>query len=127
QSGAVVVIDVPTGEVLAYVASADFFDAARSGQVDSARARRSPGSALKPFLYALAFEQGRAPATVVADVPMHFSTPTGDYSPRNYDGRFHGPVSLRTALGSSYNLPAVELLSQVGPGALLTRLRDLGL
>jgi penicillin-binding protein 1C len=126
-NGSVVVLDVPTGEVLAYVGSVDYFDAKNAGQVDGARARRSPGSALKPFAYALAFEHGDAPSTVVADVPVHYDTPTGDYAPRNYDGRFHGPVSLRTALACSYNIPAVRLVERHGVTTLHRRLQQLGL
>jgi len=89
---------------------------------------RQPGSTLKPFTYALAFEQGFTPATVLADVPSHFPTAEGGvvYTPRNYDGGYRGPLRARLALAGSENVPAVALLSKVGPPALLRLLRGAG-
>ena len=86
---------------------------------------RQPGSTLKPFTYALAFEQGFTPATVLADVPSHFPTAEEGivYTPRNYDGGYRGPLRARLALAGSENVPAVALLSKVGPPALLRLLR----
>jgi len=128
KDAAVVVLDVPTGEVLAYEGSGDYFDPLRSGAVDGAATPRQPGSALKPFTYALAFERGFTPASVLPDVPSHFPTaePGVAYAPRNYDGVFRGPLRARAALAGSVNVPAVWLLSQVGVPDLLERLRDLG-
>ena len=89
---------------------------------------RQPGSALKPFTYALAFEKGFTPASVLPDVPLHFPTakPGVVYSPRNYDGRYRGPLLARAALAGSENVPAVALASDVGVPDLLRFLRRAG-
>ena len=127
-AASVVVLDNATGDVLAYVGSPDFWDEQHGGQNDGARASRQPGSTLKPFLYELAMERlGFDPSTILPDVELHLPTGTGtDYAPRDYDGRLRGPVRLRHALGSSLNVPAVWTADQVGEGALLDRLHDLG-
>ena len=125
-NAAVLVVDNRTSEVLAHVGSADFFDGGHSGQVDGTVALRQPGSTIKPFTYAMALEQGKTPASLLRDLPAHFTTDKGDYAPRNYDNTFHGPVRLRVALGSSYNVPAVRMAEYVGLDRLLTRLRQLG-
>jgi len=125
-NAAVLVVDNPTGEVLAHVGSADFFDQEHHGQVDGATALRQPGSTMKPFTYAMSLEQGKTPASLLRDLPAHFTTDRGDYAPRNYDNTFHGPVRLRVALGSSYNVPAVRMAEHVGVDRLLKRLRELG-
>ncbi|MCK6573396.1 penicillin-binding protein 1C [Myxococcota bacterium] len=121
---AVVVLDNPTGDILAWVGSRDFFG--DDGQVDMVRGERQPGSTLKPFLYGLALEQGETAATRLPDFPMFFETLSGDYRPQNYDRRFHGWVSLREALACSYNVPAVHLANEIGVGALYERLHRLG-
>jgi penicillin-binding protein 1C len=121
---AVLVMDVPTAEVLAYVGSADW--AADDGQVDAIRALRSPGSALKPFVYGLAFEAGWRPSDVVFDIPSRYPTTHGTWAPENYDRRFRGPLRLREALGSSVNLPVVRLLEEVGESVLHQRLASIG-
>ncbi|HEY0839565.1 MAG TPA: penicillin-binding protein 1C [Vulgatibacter sp.] len=123
---AVVVIDNPTGEVLAYVGSADFLDDSAQGQNDGVRALRQPGSALKPFVYGLALASGKTPASVLSDVEVHLATPSGDYVPKNYDRRTHGPVRLRAALASSFNVPAVRLADELGPDRALGLLRAAG-
>jgi penicillin-binding protein 1C len=125
RHAAVVVLDNPTGEVLAWVGSPDFF-ADTAGQVDMVISPRQPGSALKPFLYGLALDRGYNPASVIPDVPRTYSTSTGPYRPQNYDRRFRGPVRLREALASSYNVPAVELAERVGTSPLLGTLQDAG-
>ena len=125
EQAAAVVLDNATGEVLAWVGSPDFW-APNDGQTDMVVSARQPGSALKPFLYALAFDGGATPATVLPDIPKAYATTTGSYNPRNYDRRFRGPVRAREALASSYNVPAVELASRVGTGALLHTLRLAG-
>lgn len=125
RQAAVVVLDNLTGQILAYVGSPDFW-ADTAGQVDMVSSARQPGSALKPFLYALAFDRGATPATVLADISKTYQTTTGPYHPRNYDRQYHGPVRAREALGSSYNVPAVELASQVGYTTLLHGLRNAG-
>lgn len=114
-SAAVVVLDVDTGEVLSMVGSADYFDEAHDGQVNVAVSSRQPGSALKPFTYALALVQGDTAATTVADIEAQFFTQEGNpYIPRNYDYGFHGLVRYREALANSYNIPAVKVLEKVG-------------
>jgi penicillin-binding protein 1C len=125
RHGAAVVLDNETGEVLAWVGSPDFW-ADTAGQVDMVLSPRQPGSALKPFLYALAFDHGYTPASILPDVAKVYQTSTGPYAPRNYDRRFHGPVRAREALASSYNLPAVELAERLGVSGLLGVLRGAG-
>ncbi|TLX41610.1 penicillin-binding protein 1C [Xanthobacter autotrophicus] len=122
-SSAMVVMDNDSAEVRAYVASADFLDKNRAGAVDLARAVRSPGSTLKPFIYALAFEDGIAhPETMIEDRPARF----GGWRPENFDRSFQGTLSVRKALQLSLNVPAVRLLDAVGPQRLATRLQQAG-
>jgi len=125
EHAAAVVIDNATGEVLAWVGSPDFW-AAKDGQTDMVVSPRQPGSALKPFLYAVALDRGYTAASVLPDIPKSYPTATGPYQPRNYDRRFRGPVRAREALASSYNVPAVELASALGAGTLLQTLRLAG-
>ncbi|HEX8679862.1 MAG TPA: penicillin-binding protein 1C [Chthoniobacterales bacterium] len=127
QNGAAVVIDNQSGDVLALVGSADYF-APGSGQVNGAWAKRSAGSTLKPFTYLLALERGATPASMIADVRTSFPTGDGFYRPENYNRRCYGPVTYRTALGSSLNIPAVKvLLAAGGPAVLHERLQTVGL
>jgi len=123
---AAVVMRASSAEVLALVGSPDF-RSKNAGQVNAAVALRQPGSALKPFVYALAFEAGRSPGTLIDDSETRFAASFGAFTPRNYDGRFHGLVTLREALANSYNIPALKLVSELGVGAVLSRLRALGL
>jgi penicillin-binding protein 1C len=126
-AASVIAIDNESGDVLAYVGSPDMFDAPHEGQNDGVRARRQPGSALKPFLYALALEDlGWTAATLLPDVELHVATAGEDFAPRDYDQRFRGPVRLREALGNSLNVPAVWTADQVGVDRLLEQLRALG-
>lgn len=125
-NAAAIVLDNATGEVLAYVGSADFLDERHGGQNDGVRSLRQPGSALKPFAYGLALADGATPATVLSDVEVHLATPSGDYVPKNYDRRVHGPVRLRAALANSYNVPAVRLAESLGPPRVLEVLRRAG-
>jgi penicillin-binding protein 1C len=123
NNAAAIVVDNKTARVLAYVASSDFFNVSRAGQVDYIRAVRSPGSALKPFIYAMAFDEGIAhPETILSDRTRRF----GAYRPVNFDGRSHGLISARKALQGSLNIPAVALLHEVGPRRFLSRLHGLG-
>ncbi len=125
---AVLVVDNATAEVLAYVGSADFHDPAIAGQMDMVRSPRQPGSTLKPFVYALAFDAGHGPLELLADVPTRFREGPGHvYAPRNYHGEFTGPVSAREALATSLNVPAVRLASELPSGQLLDTLHALGL
>jgi penicillin-binding protein 1C len=126
---AVVVLDNARGEWLAWEGSGDYGDAEHGGALNGPAIPRQPGSALKPFTYALAFEQGRNPATVLPDIPSHFPTaePGVLYSPRNYDGQYRGPLLARRALAGSENVPAVALASDIGVSALLRFLDRAGL
>ena len=126
---AVVVLDNATGEWLAWEGSGDYADAEHGGAINGPRALRQPGSALKPFTYALAFESGFTPASVLADVPSHFPTAEAGvlYSPRNYDGRYRGPLLARRALAGSENVPAVVLASELGVPTLQRFLTRAGL
>jgi penicillin-binding protein 1C len=122
-SAAIVVIDNASGEVRARIGAADFADAARDGAIDMSRSPRSPGSSLKPFIYALAFEQGLAhPETVLFDRPTRY----GAYVPQNFDLGYQGAVTARKALQMSLNIPAIEVLADVGPANFLARLRGAG-
>jgi penicillin-binding protein 1C len=117
--GALVAIRPSTGEILAMVGSPDF-NAQPAGQINMAIRARQPGSAIKPLTYLAAFEKGWTPATLIWDVPTEFP-PSNDpydtnppYKPVNYDNKFHGPVTVRSALANSYNIPAVKTLQAVG-------------
>ena len=117
---AMIMADARTGEILGEVGSADYFDGGRAGWIDMTRIRRSPGSALKPFIYGLAFEEGLvAQETIVEDRPSDFS----GYRPRNFDMTYQGDVSVRKALQLSLNVPAVRLLESVGPTRMMVRFR----
>jgi len=123
QNAAAILVDTHTMEVLAQVGSADFFNSEIQGQVDGTRAPRSPGSTLKPFVYALALEQGLIhPLSILSDAPHSF----GDYDPENFDREFVGPIRACDALARSRNLPAVELASQLHHPTLYEFLRSAG-
>lgn len=121
---AALIVSNKTGEVLAHVGSAGYFDDARLGAIDMTTAIRSPGSSLKPFIYGLAFEDGLAhPETLIEDRPVRFD----GYAPVNFDNVFHGTVTVRSALQLSLNVPAVKALSEVGPAKLAARFREAGM
>jgi penicillin-binding protein 1C len=122
-SCAMLVVDNASGEIRAHVGSADYFSQERGGSIDMTEALRSPGSTLKPFIYALAFDNGIAhPETILEDRPRHF----GAYAPENFDLSFQGAVTARRALQFSLNLPAVALLDEIGPARFIARLRNAG-
>lgn len=122
-SVAILVVDNATGEVRARVGSADFFDARRAGQIDMTQALRSPGSALKPFVYGLGFEDGLIhPSTLIDDKPVRY----GSYMPRDFDNTFQGTVTVRHALQWSLNVPAIAVLDKVGVDRLIARLTQVG-
>ena len=122
-AAAIVVVDNQTGEVRAHVGGTGYFDTVRAGQMDLAMALRSPGSTLKPFIYGLAFEDGIVhPETLIDDRAQRY----GAYAPQNFDDRFHGTVTVRTALQQSLNVPALQVLDAVGPDRLMARLRNAG-
>jgi penicillin-binding protein 1C len=122
-SVAIVAIDHATGEVLARVAGADYFDERRAGQVDMTQAVRSPGSTLKPFIFGLGFEDGLIhPETLIEDRPVRY----GSYAPENFDLTFQGTVPVRKALQMSLNVPAVAVLNAIHASRLTARLTDAG-
>ncbi|MDQ7029503.1 MAG: transglycosylase domain-containing protein [Ardenticatenia bacterium] len=127
-NAAVVVLNAKTGEIVAMVGSLDYFDESIDGQVNMALAPRQPGSSFKPFTYVTAFAKGYTPATMVWDVRTVFDdSPNPPYVPENYDRRYHGPVTLRTALANSYNIPAVKVLEMVGIRDVLDTAHRMGI
>lgn len=127
-SAAVVVLDAHTGELLSMVGSADYWNKEHDGQVNVATSLRQPGSALKPFTYALALESGDTAATTVYDIETSFFTQEGNpYIPRNYDYGYHGLVRYREALANSYNIAAVRVLEKFGVQNLLKLLQSAGI
>ncbi len=137
SDGALVAIKPSTGEILAMVGSADFNNEVIHGQVNMAVSEtRQPGSSIKPINYVAAFQKGWTPATLIWDVPSEFP-PSGDpndphppYIPNNYDNKFHGPVTVRTALANSFNVPAVKTLDFVtvyGAGGMIEMAKRFGI
>ena len=124
---ALVAIEPGSGRILAMIGGATDGDPTHGGDFNMAVTRRQPGSALKPFLYAAAFERGFTPATALLDVSTSFETADSTYAPLNYDRTFHGVVSLRTALASSLNVPAVRTLDVIGLDSMLEILHRFGL
>ena len=130
RNGATLVTDTKTGEILAMVGSANYFDIANAGHVNATDAPRQTGSAIKPVTYALAFEKGGyTPTTVIQDSPVVYKTPGSKeiYAPVNYDGIFHGPQTVRSALANSYNIPAVKTLEKMGVDNMISMGIALGL
>jgi 1A family penicillin-binding protein len=128
-NGAGLVLDTHTGEILAMVGSKNYFAEDYDGKVNVNLSLRQPGSSIKPVTYAAAFEQGMTPAKMLVDASTEF--PGGanlpEYRPKNYDGKDHGPVQLRQALGSSLNIPSVKLLQLVGVKNMLATAYKMGL
>ncbi len=128
SNGAVLVLDVVSGDVLAMVGSVDYFDQEIDGKVNVVLRERQPGSSIKPINYSVALEMGFTPATMIADTPIVYQTPGQEpYAPRNYDGRFRGNMSLRTSLASSLNVPAVKVLSAYGVDKMIDQAEKLGI
>ncbi|MGC9333520.1 MAG: penicillin-binding transpeptidase domain-containing protein, partial [Anaerolineae bacterium] len=129
RNAALVALDPRTGEILAMVGSPDYFSARIDGAVNGTTALRQPGSSIKPITYAAGFIQGGlTPATMMLDVRTSFLTGEGTaYVPINYDLQFRGPVLLREALASSYNLVAVKVLDAAGVEAMKSLARRLGI
>lgn len=128
-NGAALVLQPQTGEVLAWVGSKNYYAEDIPGKFDVLTAHRQPGSTLKPFLYAMALENGHTAATMINDIKTTFELTeiNKEYTPVNYDGRFHGPVSIRQALANSYNVPATRMLATVGLPTFITYLEKLGI
>ena len=128
RNAAVLALDPQDGAVRVMVGSPNYFDADIDGAVNATLSLRQPGSAIKPLTYAAAFERGYSPATMATDVRTSFLTREGTpYVPVNYDRVYHGPVSLRQALASSYNVVAVKLLDEIGIDALASMAARLGI
>jgi 1A family penicillin-binding protein len=127
-NGAALITNPQTGEILAMVGSKDYFATDIDGNVNVTTAQRQPGSSIKPVAYSIALENGFTPATLIDDSPITYQVPgQKPYSPENYDRRFHGQVTLRTALGSSYNVPAVKILAAFGVKKMVQRGREMGI
>lgn len=126
SNGAAMVLDAKTGQILAMVGSKNYWDAS-GGNFNVTTALRQPGSSIKPITYATAFKLGYSPGNTLLDTPVSFKNFWETYTPVNYDGKFHGPVTIRTALGSSYNVPAVKMLSIIGLPEMIKTARDLGI
>ena len=126
NNAALLSIDVKTGDILAMVGSRDFFDSEIDGQVNVTISSRQPGSSIKPIIYSQAFEKNYQPETIVFDLPTIFKTDSANYEPKNYNLQTHGPVSLRSALAGSLNIPAVKVLYLVGIPDALNALKNFG-
>jgi membrane peptidoglycan carboxypeptidase len=128
SNGAALVTNPKTGEILAMIGGADYYDFMHDGQVNVTIRPRQPGSSIKPLTYATAFERGKTAASLIDDAPVVYQIPgSKPYAPKNYDGRFHGKVTLREALASSYNVPAVKLLAELGVSNLIDKAELLGI
>lgn len=114
NNAALIALDPTTGKILAMVGSKDYFDNTIDGNVNITTRLRQPGSSLKPMVYAALFKKGYTPATILFDVNTVFKTESQNYEPQNYDGGEHGPVTIRTALQGSLNIPAVKAMYLVG-------------
>lgn len=127
SNAAVIVLKPITGEILAMVGSIDYNNDAIDGRVNVTTALRQPGSTMKPFTYSAAMERGMTAGDVIWDTPTGIGIPGQPmYVPVNYDRRFHGPMTMRTALANSYNIPAVQTLRLVGVDYLLGLMRRFG-
>lgn len=125
-NAAAVVLDPKTGQVLAMVGSRDYFDTQHDGAVNVALRPRQPGSSFKPIVYATAFARGFTPETILYDVETTFKNYPQDYTPHNYDGKEHGPITMKKALGGSLNIPAVKTLYLAGLDNVLNVAKEMG-
>jgi 1A family penicillin-binding protein len=128
NNAAVIVTKPSSGEILAMAGSVNYFDSQNDGQVNVTIRPRQPGSSIKPITYAYALEHGFTPTTIINDAPVVFEIAGSEpYAPKNYDGRYHGHVTLRQALASSYNIPAVKTLDVIGVSSLITLGQNMGI
>ncbi len=125
-NGAAMVTDARNGQILAMVGSKNYWET-ESGKFNVTTALRQPGSSIKPITYVSAFELGYSPGNIILDTPVTYKNFWETYKPVNYDGRFHGAVTLRTALGSSYNIPAVKILNVIGIQEFINTANNLGI
>lgn len=123
SNASLVSLDPKTGQILAMVGSIDYYDSANSGNFNVATAKRQPGSSIKPIVYATAFQGKYNPASILFDVKTDF----GKYVPKNYDGKYHGALTIRKALGNSYNVPAVKALGIVGIDKMIETATNMGI
>jgi len=127
-NGAALVTNPQSGEILAMVGSRDYFDSTNDGNVNVTIMPRQPGSSIKVITYALALTNNFTPATIIPDTAITYKIPGAEpYSPVNYDNRFHGNVTLRTALASSYNIPAVKTLAVLGVNKMIDLGQQMGI
>lgn len=129
SNGAAMITKPNTGEILAMVGSKDYFDQEIDGNVNITTSLRQPGSSIKPINYAVGLLNGFTPASLFLDIATCFNAPgqPASYCPKNYDGKFHGPVELRSALANSYNIPAVKMLSLNGIQAFMSTAKLMGI
>ncbi|PIR61840.1 MAG: penicillin-binding protein [Candidatus Pacebacteria bacterium CG_4_10_14_0_8_um_filter_43_12] len=128
SNGAALITNPRTGEIYAMVGSKNYFDFDHDGQVNVTLRPRQPGSSIKPLTYALALERGSTVTSIIQDQPITFNIPgSKPYSPQNYDGKFHGNVTLKEALASSYNIPAVKTLQQIGVNTMIDKAEEVGI
>ncbi|HZP58059.1 MAG TPA: transglycosylase domain-containing protein [Dehalococcoidia bacterium] len=128
HNGAVVIIDPPTGQILAMVGSRDYYRDDVDGTVNNALALNSPGSTLKPFTYATAFEQGWSPDWPIVDTPITYTSPgEPPFAPRNPDGKSHGVIPVKVALGNSFNIPAFKTILWVGVPNMVATAKAMGI
>ena len=116
-----------TGEILAMVGSPDYFDLKNKGYVNATTAFRQPGSSIKPVNYAYLLDHGYTPNSTIEDAPVAFKSATETYIPKNYDGKYHGMVTLRAALANSYNIPAVKWLNSYGVDKMVMQGKAMGI
>ena len=128
-NGAMLITHPNTGEILAMVGSKDYYDTEQDGQYNVTTATRQPGSSIKPLVYATAFEQKALnPSSILLDIPTCFQNiGQKDYCPKNYSGGFHGPTTVRQALGSSLNIPAVKALRIIGLESFIYQAQKMGI
>ena len=129
NNAAILVTNPEKAEILAMVGSVDYFDTANSGHYNATLALRQPGSSIKPVNYAYAFDNGYTPTSTVLDAPVVYRSPDSKevYAPVNYDGKFHGTVTLRSALANSYNVPAVKILEKIGVDNMIKQGINMGI
>ncbi len=128
HNGAAMITNPQTGEILSMVGGVDYFNFAQDGQVNVTQRPRQPGSSIKPITYALALENGKTTQSIIDDSPITYHTlGSKPYSPKNYDGKFHGKITLKEALGSSYNIPAVKTLAEVSINNMIDLAEKMGI